>query len=64
METAFICYFHFLILIEGAVKMNNINIILELDENIKINSHPNELLQCLFNIFISSKIKKDQVIIK
>lgn len=73
---------NFLILIEGSVKMNNIKIILQLDENIKINSYPNELLQCLFNIFnnakdaflekeiedkyifISSEIKKDQVIIK
>ena len=35
--------------------MNNINIILDLDENIKINSYPNELLQCLFNIFNNAK---------
>ena len=72
----------FLTLVESSIKMNNINIILDLDENIKINSYPNELLQCLFNIFnnakdaflekeiedkyifISSRIKKNQVILK
>ena len=73
---------NFLTLVQGSIKMNNINIVLNLQENIKINNYPNELLQCLFNvfnnakdaliekkiedkyIFISSKIKKDQVIIK
>ena len=73
---------NFLTLVQGSIKMNNINIVLDLQENIKINNYPNELLQCLFNvfnnakdaliekkiedkyIFISSKIKKDQVIIK
>ena len=73
---------NFLTLVQGTIKINNINIVLDLEENIKINNYPNELLQCLFNvfnnakdaliekkiedkyIFISSKIKKDQVIIK
>ena len=73
---------NFLTLVQGSIKIHNINIVLDLEENIKINNYPNELLQCLFNIFnnakdalvekkiedkyifISSKIKKDQVIIK
>ena len=73
---------NFLTLVQGSIKIHNINIVLDLEENIKINNYPNELLQCLFNIFnnakdalvekkiedkyifISSKIKKNHVIIK
>ncbi len=73
---------NFLTLVQGSIKIHNINIVLDLEENIKINNYPNELLQCLFNIFnnakdalvekkiedkyifISSKIKKNHIIIK
>ena len=73
---------NFLTLVQGSIKIHNINIVLDLEENIKITNYPNELLQCLFNIFnnakdalvekkiedkyifISSKIKKNHIIIK
>lgn len=45
----------FLTLVQGSIKMNNINIVLNLQENIKINNYPNELLQCLFNVFNNAK---------
>ncbi len=43
---------NFLTLVQGSIKMNNINIVLNLQENIKINNYPNELLQCLFNVYL------------
>jgi signal transduction histidine kinase len=46
---------NFLTLVQGTIKINNINIVLDLEENIKINNYPNELLQCLFNIFNNAK---------
>ncbi len=45
----------FLQLIEGSVKANNIEIILQLDEHIMITSYPNELNQCLINLFNNAK---------
>ncbi len=45
----------FLHLIEGSIKSNNINIILNLKSDITLNSYPNELTQCLINIFNNSK---------
>ncbi len=45
----------FLNLVEGTIKNNNISIILDLEEDIKINSYENELTQCLINIFNNAK---------
>ena len=45
----------FLYLVEGTIKSNNINIILNLTDDIKIDGYENELTQCLINIFNNSK---------
>ena len=45
----------FLHLVEGSIKSNNINIILNLQEDIKINGYENELTQCLINLFNNAK---------
>ena len=45
----------FLNLIEGSSKNDHINILLELDDNIKINGYQNELTQCFINIFNNAK---------
>ncbi|MEA3553231.1 MAG: ATP-binding protein [Campylobacterota bacterium] len=52
----------FLHLVEGSIKTHNINMILDLQEDIKIDGYENELTQCLINIFNNAKdelIKKD-----
>ncbi len=50
----------FLHLVEGSIKSYSINIVLDLQENIKINGYPNDLIQCFMNIFNNAKdvIKK------
>ena len=45
----------FLTLVESSIKINNINLVLDLEENIEIDNYPNELLQCIFNIFNNAK---------
>ena len=45
----------FLQLIDGTKKSHNINIILEIEKNIKINGYQHELSQCLINIFNNAK---------
>ncbi|MCK5294257.1 MAG: PAS domain-containing protein [Arcobacteraceae bacterium] len=45
----------FLNLVEGSIKTHNINIILDLQEDIKIDGYKNELIQCLINIFNNAK---------
>jgi len=45
----------FLHLVDGKLKNNNIKIILDLDDNIRINGYENELLQCLMNIVNNSR---------
>ena len=45
----------FINLLKSTIKNNNIDVIIDLQENIKINSYPNELIQCLINIFNNSK---------
>ncbi len=44
----------FLNLIVGSVKNDNINIILEINDNIKLNGYPAELIQCYMNIYNNS----------
>ena len=46
---------NFIHIIESTIKTDNINIILNLGKDIKINGYPNELIQCLINIFNNSK---------
>ena len=46
---------NFIHIIESTIKTDNINIILNLEKDIKINGYPNELIQCLINIFNNSK---------
>ncbi len=45
----------FLNLIDNLIKSNNINIVLDLQKDIKINGYKNELTQCLMNIFNNAK---------
>jgi len=45
----------FLHLVEGSIKSNNINMILDLDANINIDGYQNELIQCFINIFNNTK---------
>ena len=45
----------FLHLVEGSVKNHHINIVLDLQEDIKIDGYENELTQCLINIFNNAK---------
>jgi signal transduction histidine kinase/ABC-type nitrate/sulfonate/bicarbonate transport system substrate-binding protein len=45
----------FLHLVEGTIKNNNISIILDLEDDVKINGYENELTQCFINIFNNAK---------
>ena len=45
----------FLHLVEGTIKSNNINIILNIKEDIQVDGFENELIQCLINIFNNAK---------
>ena len=45
----------FLKLVDGSIKANDIEIILDLEEDIEIFSYPNELNQCLINLFNNAK---------
>jgi len=45
----------FLEIIDMEIATHNLNLVLDLEENIQVNSFPNELLQCLVNIFNNSK---------
>ena len=45
----------FLHLVEGSIKSENINIIKNLQDNIKINGYENELIQCYINIYNNAK---------
>jgi PAS domain S-box-containing protein len=45
----------FLHLVEGAIKNNDITIVKNIQEDIIINSYPNELTQCFINIFNNAK---------
>jgi len=42
-------------LLEGTIKKNDISIVLNLNDDIKINGYENELTQCLLNIFNNAK---------
>ena len=46
---------NFLHIVESSIKKDNLNIILNLNDNIKINGYPNEFIQCLINIFNDAK---------
>ena len=45
----------FLNLVAGSIKSEDINMILDLQEDIKIDGYENELTQCLINIFYNAK---------
>jgi len=45
----------FLTLVEGTIKNNYIIIVLDLQEDIKIDGYENEIIQCLINIFNNAK---------
>jgi signal transduction histidine kinase len=45
----------FIHLVEGAIKTNNIKLVLNLEKDIKINGYNNELIQCFINIFNNAK---------
>jgi len=42
-------------LVEGNIKNHDIDMILDIQEDININGYPNELVQCLINIFNNAK---------
>ncbi len=46
---------NFLHLVDGSIKNHHINLIIELEEDITINSYENELIQCYINIFNNAK---------
>lgn len=46
---------NFIHIVESSIKQHDINLILDLDTNITINGNPNELIQCLINIFNNAK---------
>jgi PAS domain S-box-containing protein len=45
----------FIKLVDSSIRKYNINIILDLEEHIKIQGYPNELIQCFMNIFNNSR---------
>ncbi len=45
----------FMHLVEGSIKRHSINIILDLEKDIKIDGYKNELIQCFINIFNNAK---------
>jgi PAS domain S-box-containing protein len=47
--------FSFLSLIDGSIKRHEINIILKTDDSISLDGYPNELIQCLMNIYNNAK---------
>ena len=52
---------NFLHIVDSSLKKHNINLILNLQENIKIDGYPNELIQCLINIFNNSKDALEEI---
>jgi len=52
---------NFLHIVESSIKKGNLNIILYLNDTIKINGYPNELIQCLINIFNNAKDAIEEV---
>ena len=49
------CMESFIELIHPSAKTNNLNLILNFEDNLKIDGYPNELKQCLINIFNNAK---------
>ena len=45
----------FIHLVDGSLKKHHIKLILDIDNNIKVNGYENELIQCFINIFNNSK---------
>ena len=45
----------FLTLVVGSIKNHNIDMVLDLEDDIKIDGYENELIQCLINIFNNAK---------
>ena len=45
----------FLHLIQGSIKNHDIEVVVQLEDGIKIDGYPNELTQCLINIFNNAK---------
>ena len=52
---------NFLHIIESTIKKDSINIILHLEKDIKIDGYPNELIQCLINIFNNAKDALEEI---
>ena len=52
---------NFLHIIESGIKKDNIQIIIDLEKDIKIDGYPNELIQCLINIFNNSKDALEEI---
>ena len=46
---------NFLLLMDASIKNSNINIVLDLEKNLKMNAYENELVQCFINIYNNSK---------
>lgn len=52
---------NFLHIIESSIKKDNIQVIIDLEKDIKIDGYPNELIQCLINIFNNSKDALEEI---
>ena len=52
---------NFLHIVESTIKKDSINVILNLEKNIKIDGYPNELIQCLINIFNNAKDALEEI---
>ncbi len=51
----------FLHLVEGSIKKHNINMVVDVSDEIKINGYANELTQCFINIFNNAKDVLDKI---
>ncbi|MCK5110047.1 MAG: hybrid sensor histidine kinase/response regulator [Arcobacteraceae bacterium] len=51
----------FLHLVEGSIKKHNINMVVDVSDDIKINGYANELTQCFINIFNNAKDVLDNI---
>jgi polar amino acid transport system substrate-binding protein len=52
---------NFLHIVDSSIKKHNIKIIFDLEENVMIDGYPNELIQCLINIFNNSKDALEEI---
>jgi len=52
---------HFIHIVHSSIKNSNIQLVLDLDKTIYVEGYPNELIQCLINIFNNSKDAYEEI---